>query len=160
MIDRLYTLVSMKKRVAFTLIELMIVVAIIAFLATMAVPNLLKFSAKAKRAEAYAQLRSLYMAEKVYFAEKGSYTTLLTGNNSLGWKPDGTVLYTYGFSGTPGVNNIIGSLGAQPTALDGSRADKKSFLAYAVGDLDGDGVLDKLSITETGEITIVTDDLS
>lgn len=150
----------MKKNRAFTLIELMIVVAIIAFLATMAVPNLLKFSAKAKRAEAYAQLRSLYTAEKLYFAEKGSYTTQLTGPNSLGWKPEGTVLYTYGFYGAPGVNNIIGSLGAQPSSLEGSRADKKSFLAYAVGDLDGDGVLDKLSVNENGEITIVVDDLS
>ena len=48
----------------FTLIELMIVVAIIAFLSIIAVPNFFKFLAKAKRSEAYMNLSSIYTAQK------------------------------------------------------------------------------------------------
>ena len=54
----------MKKR-GFTLIELMIVVAIIAFLAIVSVPSFMKFLAKAKRAEAYMNLSSIYGAKSI-----------------------------------------------------------------------------------------------
>ncbi len=47
---------SFMKRTGFTLVELMVVVAIIGFLAMIAVPNFMRFLAKAKRAEAYMNL--------------------------------------------------------------------------------------------------------
>ena len=74
------------RQTGYTLIELMIVIAIIAFLAMIAVPTFMTFLAKAKRTEAYMNLNALATAEKVYWAEHGSYTTDLT---ALGWKPEG-----------------------------------------------------------------------
>ena len=65
-----------KRQFGFTLIELMIVVAIIGILAAIAIPQFLIFSGKAKRAEAVLVLRSIHSAETTYF---GSYDTYLSG---------------------------------------------------------------------------------
>ena len=59
----------------FTLIELMIVVAIIAFLSMVAVPSFMRFLAKSKRAEAYVNLHSIYAAQKAFWAENGKSCT-------------------------------------------------------------------------------------
>src|SRR5579862_9911215 len=121
------------KRVGFSLIELMVVVAIIAFLAMIAVPNFNRFLAKAKRAEAYMNLHSIYAAEKAYFAENGTYSDVLYGEGGIGWKPEGKPHYSYGFAGTEGRNNFVGKSGGQ---VQGSRADKNGFVAVAASDKD------------------------
>ncbi len=55
------------KRYGFTLLELMVVVAIIAFLSMISIPSIMGIFSKAKRTESYMNLKSLYMAEKSYF---------------------------------------------------------------------------------------------
>jgi prepilin-type N-terminal cleavage/methylation domain-containing protein len=145
------------KRSGFSLIELMVVVAIIAFLAMIAVPNFNRFLAKAKRAEAYMNLSSLYAAEKAYWAEHGTYSDVLNGEGGIGWKPEGKTYYSYGFAGAEGRNNFVGKLGA--AQFSGSRADKNGFVAVAVGDIDGDGDADILTVDENNNIVIVHDDL-
>ena len=145
------------KRSGFSLIELMVVVAIMAFLAMIAVPNFNRFLAKAKRAEAYMNLSSIYAAQKAYFAEHGTYSDILYGEGSIGWKPEGKPYYSYGFAGSEGRNNFVGKLGA--TQFTGSRADKQGFVAVAAGDIDGDGDADIITVDENNNIVIVHDDL-
>ena len=142
------------------LIEVMIVVAIIAFLAMIAVPNYLKFVARAKRAEAQLNLAALYSAEKLYWSDQEAYTNILNGANSLGWKPEGATKYTYGFAGAEGVNYIKGTLNADIGALSQAHADNQGFVAVAVGDIDGDGKSDVLTINDKKELVIVQDDLA
>lgn len=150
----------MSKKNGFSLIEIMIVLAIIALLTMIAVPNLMRFIAKAKRSEAYIQLRNLYLSEKTYFMEKQKYTNNLTGPDSLGWDVKGEDLYyTYGFQGADGKSNVVGSLKTPSSALSNSYADKNGFKLSAAGDIDNDGKLDILSINQDGKITIVSDDL-
>lgn len=146
-------------RRAFTMIELMIVVAIIAFLAVIAYPKYLTFMARAKRSEAYLTLASLYAAQKAYWAEHSAYCALLQGANSLNWKPEGKTHYTYGFAGAVGVNYIPGKLVADLGALAQGHADQQGFVAVAVGDIDGDGKSDVLTINDKNEIALVQDDL-
>jgi len=148
--------VNKLSRRGFTLIELMIVIAIIAFLAMIAIPNYLKFVAKSKRAEAQVILASLYAAEKAYFVENSTYTNDL---QALGWQPEGKVHYSYGFGGSEGANYIKGDLGVDTSALSQSKADKAGFVAVAVADIDGDGKPDVLTIDDKKDLKIVQDDL-
>lgn len=146
-------------RYGFSLIELMVVVAIIAFLAMIAVPNFNRFLAKAKRAEAYMNLSAIYAAEKAYWAEHGKYSDALNGENSIGWKPEGNFYYSYGFAGGEGRNNFVGKLGTASSHLQLGKADANGFVAVAAGDIDGDGKPDILTVDENNNIVIVQDDL-
>src|ERR1700678_400737 len=66
------TMIKLAKN-GFTLIELMIVVAIIGLLAALAIPNFLKFQARSKQAEARTNLKSYYTANKSYYGDKQMY---------------------------------------------------------------------------------------
>lgn len=137
---------------SFTVIELMVVVAIIAFLATIALPRYFNYYAKAKQAEVSINLASLHTAEEIYKAEHGTYTENL---KELGWKPQGNFQYTYGFnvSGSQeGINYFIGKLKAKKESLGRCHANKENFIAKAAGDISGKNKIDVWEINETREI--------
>ncbi len=85
----------MKTNKGFTLIELMIVVAIIGILAAIAIPNFLKFQCRAKESEAKSNLGGLFTAETAFYAIYNSYTTDLICFPCL---PAGSPRYIYGFA--------------------------------------------------------------
>ena len=62
-------------RAAFTLIELMIVVAIIAIIAAIAIPNLLRARLQSNEASAVENLRTISTAQISYHTAKGIYGT-------------------------------------------------------------------------------------
>ncbi|MBE7560708.1 prepilin-type N-terminal cleavage/methylation domain-containing protein [bacterium] len=63
----------MSNRRAFTLIELLIVVAIISILAAIAVPNFLSAQVRAKNTRAIADLRELFVAYESYYTDHQTY---------------------------------------------------------------------------------------
>jgi len=66
--------VLMNKK-GFTLIELMIVVAIIGILAAIAIPNFMNYQCKAKQAEAKSNLGNIKTMQEAYRAEYDTYST-------------------------------------------------------------------------------------
>jgi type II secretion system protein G len=63
----------MRKLKAFTLIELLIVVAIIAILAAIAVPNFMEAQARAKNTRVKADMKALQTAQEMYRIDNGDY---------------------------------------------------------------------------------------
>jgi len=73
--------------VAFTLIELLIVVAIIAILAAIAVPNFLEAQVRAKTSRAKADMRSLKTALETYRIDNNKYMDTMVGVQIMEFAP-------------------------------------------------------------------------
>ena len=81
-----------KLQKGFTLIELMIVVAIIGLLAALAIPNFIRFQARSKQSEVKANLKGLFTAEKSYYQEKDTYSSCI---KKIGFSPERGNRYRY-----------------------------------------------------------------
>ena len=123
---------KIRNRKGFTLIELMIVVAIIAILAAIAIPNFLKFQAKSKQSEARTILTGVYEAELAFFATE-NYFSEVTG--LIGFETASNPKYYLQYPGGDVVNPAV-----DPTAW------------IAVRDESGDGVDDHFTATCSGNI--------
>jgi type IV pilus assembly protein PilA len=64
---------ALRKQEGFTLIELMIVVAIIGILAAIAIPNFLQYQMKSRQSEAKTNLQAIKTSEVAFQAERGCY---------------------------------------------------------------------------------------
>ena len=90
----------------FSLVELMIVVAIIGVLTAIAIPNFQRFQARARKTEAKSALTSIYTASKAFHAKWETYATLF---EAIGYSPAGDFRYVAGWDND--VANTIGGVG-------------------------------------------------
>src|SRR5690606_25746490 len=81
-----------RNQLGFTLVELMIVVAIIGVLSAVAIPNFKKYQAKAKSSEARVQLAAAYTAQQAFFGDYGIYHNCLV---YMGYDPHNEMAQRY-----------------------------------------------------------------
>jgi type IV pilus assembly protein PilA len=138
----------------FTLTELMITVSLIGVLAAIAIPEFVRYQARARRSEGFTHLAGIARAYKAFHAESGRFpdtqaegfppsvpnftelnTKKLTWDADaenffkiVGWRPDGQVYYTY---------EVVSECG-------GVCNDQTCFSVIAHGDVDANGTLGQL----------------
>jgi type IV pilus assembly protein PilA len=94
-----------KLKKGFTLIELMIVVAIIGILAAIAIPNFIKFQARSKQGEAKANLKGWFTAQRSFIQEKDRYAENI---RVIGFGPERGNRYAYYFGATASYEDRTG----------------------------------------------------
>jgi len=142
----------------FTLVELMLVVAIIGVMSSVAIPSFVRYQNRSKFAEAYVNLRALAGAQQATVAATNTYLATSTswpgtglGKNKrnseiledkfghIGWSPEGDVYFDYSTATADSGVNCDG----EPTA----------FTATAYGDLDGNGYVSMVKFVHPGDET-------
>jgi type IV pilus assembly protein PilA len=137
----------------FTLIELMIVVAIIGILAAIAIPNFLRYQAQSRQAEARTNLSGIFVAETAFYGEQSRFSNF----NDIGFALAGTSnRYTYRTHGTNTagvdqgvavINAGIGTVEAENTMV-ASASSTSGFTATATANLDNDATVDMWHVND------------
>jgi type IV pilus assembly protein PilA len=170
----------LKNPSGFTLVELMVVVAIIGILSAIAVPNFKKYQAKSKQSEAKIQLAAIYNSEVGTQSDYDTYGTCL---NMMGYEQSPRGYYTVGFltgldatakfsgcssggitaaataaANTDRITVPLAQLAAvtanKPATLTlASTATQTTFVASAEASISSSVSLDKWSIDETKKLS-------
>lgn len=146
----------------FTLIELMITVAIIGVLAAIAIPNFLSYQARARQSEARAVLSGIYVQEQNYFVNHDRYGSLRELAFTYAGATASSSRYTFRSppaGGTGATTHALGDDMYAPPAgavaqsgtfvVAGSNIDPPRFTVTATSNLDSDLTTDEWHVNDS-----------
>jgi|RhiMetdeSRZDD1v2_1073273.scaffolds.fasta_scaffold485632_2 type IV pilus assembly protein PilA len=166
-----------KDEQGFTLIELMIVVAILGILAAIAIPNFNAYQMKSKQSEAKVGLGAIFTAAVAYQAESQnpqSYAPYTV--TQLGWRVSGSPRYSFWYqdgadaagSGTVPSTFTGSSIATTPCNVTTAPtsggfqvlATSSGFTAGANGNIDVDATCDQWFINDRRSLQNPTNDVT
>jgi type IV pilus assembly protein PilA len=159
----------------FTLIELMIAVAIIGILSAIAIPTFTKVQARSKQSEVKANLKAIFTAQRAFFQEKNHFSPMA---GEVGFEAERNNRYAYFLSAGSTLEDRSTSTITQATTYTGIQVDTfkygstyaqtyaatacgtepevvdapARFVATAQGNIDGDPTIDEWSISSESRV--------
>ncbi len=136
----------------FTLVELLIVVAILGIVSALAIPNFLRYQAQSRQSEARTNLSAIYVSETTYYGEQ----TVFGNFTQIGYALAGTqnrYAYRVGPGTTVNVDLLLPGVGVDmgqnPIVPSGiTVVPIPGFTAVATANLDGDLVMDAWHVND------------
>lgn len=170
----------LKGQKGFTLIELMIVVAIIGILAAIAIPNFIAYQAKSKQSEAKVSLGAIFTSAVAYQAESNNPQSYAPQTlTQIGWQPSGRPRYSFWYqdgaaAGGNGNGTTISAFSGSSTATTPCNvatvppasggftvaATSSGFTTGANGNIDGDTACDHWFINDQRNLQNPNNDVS
>ncbi len=133
-----------RRSLGFSLVELVIAIAILGVLASIALPSLKKYVWRAKRNEAYINLNGIFKSQKTYQAANGHYGESF---EEIGFQIEGGRMIDANT-----IESHYYTYTLETFAVDG--VANANYSAVATGDLDpSDGMLDIVMI-ESGVVIV------
>ncbi len=154
-----------KARNGFTLIEIMVTIAIVGIMAAIAMASYQRYVLRSKSAEAKLSIKAIFLAEESYYAEFGSYISSgaavpnptpgtrkyswasvplanKAGFDKIGWEPSGDLFFSYAVSLGPNIPAISYTVDARGD-LDGDEPNGGAFsnFGFVAPKIDGAGVV-------------------
>jgi len=134
----------------FTMMELIIAVAIVAILAAIAIPNYLAMQLKAKRAELPTNVESIKLAEvgfetaHEYYLNATAHPRETPDKNAVAWTTDNEGFEGIGWRADSDVRGVY-------EVVDASNTE---FTVQGVADCDGDGLIVMYTANQTTAATL------
>ncbi len=145
---------QLNKQRGYTLIELMVALAILGLLAGIAITTYMRYQAKARQAEAATNLGAIFATETAFFGEASRYSnfteagfSLAAASNRFTYRAEQTTSAGLSTGTVQVISAAIGPVTPDNTIVP-ARSNLLEFTATATANLDEDATIDQWHVDD------------